>query len=1158
MQKSALILRNLSIYKMPGFPNGMEAIDSLAANINVIAGPNASGKSSTARMIQNVIWKQNIDRIRVEAKIKIDQKDWKLHIDNGYYSSQSNGFDEALPSIPAVEESKRYFLALHELIKEDDQNLAAAILQEAIGGYDLQAAQKSLGFSSNTPNRGINEYRNYEAKRKKVEKIEDKQISLQNEERKLAGLTEKLDVAKDAVILQQGYAYLIEVLKEQSQKKILEKQKELFPKQMSLLIGNEYDRITELEKNIEERNQEIARIDREKESKRKELAELQIPEDGFDKVILDTLHEKIEKLAELHRSIDSKRIAIAKNEEETKVRLHRLFSDLSKENLDTINLESIHDLDIFFEKAASLLYKKQTYEEEIKKLKKEKSDQTNRIENVHHGIQILLNWFEKDNSAAEVSKIHLWILFVLGAITIISTYLFKEIGMAGVIVMLSYVLYLHFRKQSTDSLKDSRVSDFKRTGLNQPTKWEEEAVSKRLEELHQDLLEIRNQQQIHQRLEELDNSLEKIQPDFQDLENERQKWLAKLSDIPELNVENIERYSSLYWFLKDLQEWQKQNKELEANRLSLKKEKEIYAETLNQINSLLSEAQVDTASDVASAKAILKNMRENQSVRTTLLNNIAHLKERKLDFESLKTKDKKELHAIYDRLNLDFDEKDALRRLLERKEEYQEFEKNFEQAKRSLIEKERQFQEHSSYDKIKEELPTLQLEEAKERKEEFTKLAEEVGELDREITRIKTLVGEERTGRELEIALAERESSLDDLEEHYQKTRASITGNLILNGLRKQSQENSDLEVLKRARELFNKITHGHFELILDDSDGGSFRARNTVLNQGLELDQLSSGTRIQLLIAVRLAFIESQETGVKLPIIADEVLANSDDLRAKQIIEALVEISKEGRQVFYFTAQTDEVKKWQDYLLQHPEIDSNTIFLDGQAAMQMDYSLKEQTEAPMLITAKVLSPENLTREEYHEQLNPPAYNLLSDEPEKLHLSYLIENNEILYSCLQRGLQHYGHLNSFIKNQGKLEGFTEEMLQNIYDKATLLKSYQELYQKGRAKPINRTVLLDSESISNTFIDAVDAKLQELDHNPEKLIKALRAGEVPRFMRAKIDELEEFLTDQHYLSEEEVLSSDEINTQLHAVLSRMELTINEADQFLNRLIEFTYS
>src|SRR5690625_1731807 len=478
MSKSALIIRNLSIDKMPGFPKGMKAMDYLASNINVIAGPNASGKSSTARMIQNVIWKQNIDRISVAAKIEIDKKEWGLHIDSGYYSSQSNGLDEPLPSIPAVEEAKRYFLALHELIKEDDQNLAAAILQEAIGGYDLQEAKKSLEYSSSTPNRRINEYRNYEAKREKVESLEKEQIGLQNEEKKLAGLTEKLDVAKNAVILQQGYAYLIEVFEAQSQKKILEEQKELFPKQMPLLIGNEYEVLNDLEKSINNRKLEIARVDREKESKRKELAELQIPENGFDKVVLDTLHEKIEKLAESDRNIDSKRIAIAKNEEETKVRLHRLFSDLSKENLDNINLESIHDLDIFFEKAASLLYKKQTYEEEIKKLKKEKCVQTNSIENLHHGIKILLSWYEKDTSPADVSKTHLWILFVLGAITIISTYLFEEIGMAGVIVMLSYVLYLHFRKQSTDSLKDSRVSDFKRTGLNQPTKWEEEAVSK--------------------------------------------------------------------------------------------------------------------------------------------------------------------------------------------------------------------------------------------------------------------------------------------------------------------------------------------------------------------------------------------------------------------------------------------------------------------------------------------------------------------------------------------------------------------------------------------------------------------------------------------------------------------------------------------------------
>lgn len=85
--------------------------------------------------------------------------------------------------------------------------------------------------------------------------------------------------------------------------------------------------------------------------------------------------------------------------------------------------------------------------------------------------------------------------------------------------------------------------------------------------------------------------------------------------------------------------------------------------------------------------------------------------------------------------------------------------------------------------------------------------------------------------------------------------------------------------------------------------------------NMGKKLDQLSTGTRIQLLLAIRVAFVESQESNVKLPLLADELLANSDVDRAKAIIEALTEVSKEGRQIFYFTAQVDEVAKWHSYL---------------------------------------------------------------------------------------------------------------------------------------------------------------------------------------------------------------------------------------------------
>ena len=47
-------------------------------------------------------------------------------------------------------------------------------------------------------------------------------------------------------------------------------------------------------------------------------------------------------------------------------------------------------------------------------------------------------------------------------------------------------------------------------------------------------------------------------------------------------------------------------------------------------------------------------------------------------------------------------------------------------------------------------------------------------------------------------------------------------------------------------------------------------------------LDELSSGTRLQLLLAVRVAFVEQQERGPMLPLILDETLGNSDEHRAR------------------------------------------------------------------------------------------------------------------------------------------------------------------------------------------------------------------------------------------------------------------------------------
>src|SRR5690554_4542163 len=441
MKKPALIIKELSIYKMPGFPTGMESISSLASNINVIAGPNASGKSSTARIIQDMIWKQNIERIHLETKLSINEEAWNIKIDNGHYSSQRNGVDDTLSYIPAYDESKRYFLALHELIREDDKNLAAEILRETIGGYDLQKAQQTLGYRGTTPNLGLSEYKDFEAKRKHVATIEAKQIELQKEEKKLTALQEKYEEARNASKLKQLYERLIDFLKAKKDYEVLKIEQSSYPEQMPLLIGNEDAELSKLEKKIETSTQDIDGIRREKESKEDELSALQIPDGGFDKVVLDELNENVDKLSDLERNLQNRRVAITKNERETKVVLNRLFSTLKSEELEALDLENIHDLDEFFEEAHHLLNKKQTLENEINHLNKEKQEQNHMEEDLHLGIRLLIDWFEKDATPSGFSQYSSWIFLALGLITVPLTYFFGWIGLIGVLAMLLLILF---------------------------------------------------------------------------------------------------------------------------------------------------------------------------------------------------------------------------------------------------------------------------------------------------------------------------------------------------------------------------------------------------------------------------------------------------------------------------------------------------------------------------------------------------------------------------------------------------------------------------------------------------------------------------------------------------------------------------------------------
>src|SRR5690606_12580041 len=128
--------------------------------------------------------------------------------------------------------------------------------------------------------------------------------------------------------------------------------------------------------------------------------------------------------------------------------------------------------------------------------------------------------------------------------------------------------------------------------------------------------------------------------------------------------------------------------------------------------------------------------------------------------------------------------------------------------------------------------------------------------------------------------------------------RGVVSGDLIAY-LERATRDQHLPAVFHRARELFTRITHGRYELRLHREGEPEFGAYDNLDRRGRTLDELSSGTRVQLLIAVRVAFVEHQEQGSMLPLVLDEVLGISDDERARAVMEAALELAREGRQIF-------------------------------------------------------------------------------------------------------------------------------------------------------------------------------------------------------------------------------------------------------------------
>ena len=332
--------------------------------------------------------------------------------------------------------------------------------------------------------------------------------------------------------------------------------------------------------------------------------------------------------------------------------------------------------------------------------------------------------------------------------------------------------------------------------------------------------------------------------------------------------------------------------------------------------------------------------------------------------------------------------------------------------------------------------------------------------------------------------------------------------------------------MFRRARaKFFASITDDRYELDFD-LRVPAFQARDTVTGLVLELDELSSGTRVQLLLAVRVAFVEEQEQGPRLPIFLDETLANSDETRARAVMSAAVRLARGGRQVFYFTARNWEVARWREVLDQEREAEYRIIDL----GLLLGLEQPELPETPEPLP-EIPDPGDMDIEEYGRLIRAPGFDPTVEEIGATHIWHMADDPRLVRDLLRLRLDRWGQVQSLIR-RGVPDALAmhRDALARAEAAARLLAEAARLRCIGLSRPVSRTDL-DAGGVSGRFIDEVDLLADEVNRDPHRLVASLEEGRISGFRKRKIDQLREHLLDQDLLDERPPMTAEEIRLRV---------------------------
>ncbi len=174
---------------------------------------------------------------------------------------------------------------------------------------------------------------------------------------------------------------------------------------------------------------------------------------------------------------------------------------------------------------------------------------------------------------------------------------------------------------------------------------------------------------------------------------------------------------------------------------------------------------------------------------------------------------------------------------------------------------------------------------------------------EQELGRARAALEGEGDSRAAQLA-AEREEIRSELITYSKRYLRSYLAERLLNEEVERFRAEHQGPLLKRASEIFARLTVGEYSRVDSDEDekGKNIMVARTASGAIVGIDGLSAGTEDQLYFALRLASLEQLlESGEPMPFVADDLFASFDDRRTAAALEVLAELAKKT-QVIVFT----------------------------------------------------------------------------------------------------------------------------------------------------------------------------------------------------------------------------------------------------------------